>query len=65
MEKDLLQASQVLSVLVEERRGDVRMAWDEIKRRGKGWEKRVSSGLSRLKSFYPHAQRVISAFLRK
>ena len=65
MEKDLLQASQVLSVLVEERPGDVRVAWDEIKRRGKGWEKRVSSGLSRLKSFYPHAQRVISAFLRK
>jgi hypothetical protein len=65
MEKDLLQASQVLSVLVEERPGDVRMAWDEIKRRGKGWGKRVSSGLSRLKSFYPDAQRVISAFLRK
>jgi hypothetical protein len=64
-EKDLLQASQVLSVLIEERPGDVRLAWDEIKRRGKGWEKRVSSGLSRLKSLNPDTQRVITAFLRK
>jgi hypothetical protein len=62
-EKDLLQAAQVLSVLVEERAGDVLVAWDEIKRRGKGWMRRVSSGLSRTKSLYPDEYKKISAFL--
>ena len=65
MEKDLLQAAQVLSVLVEERPGDVRIAWDEIERRGKGWVRRVSSGLSRVKPLYPDQHKKIAAFLRK
>jgi hypothetical protein len=65
MEKDLLQAAQVLSVLVDERPGDVLMAWDEIKRRGKGWMNRVSSGLSRTKTLYPDEHKKIAAFLRK
>jgi len=65
MEKDLLQAAQVLSVLVEERPGDVRIAWDEIKRRGKGWVRRVSSGLSRVKPLYPDEHKKIAALLRK
>jgi hypothetical protein len=65
MEKDLLQAGQVLSVLIEERPGDVRIAWDEIKRRGKGWMNRVSSGLSRVMALYPEEHKKIAAFLRK
>jgi len=65
VEKDLLQAAQVLSVLVEERAGDVLVAWDEIKRRGKGWMSRVSSGLSRLKAHYPDEHNQIAVFLRK
>lgn len=65
MEKDLLQAAQVLSILVEERPGDVRIAWDEIQRRGKGWARRISSGLSRVKTLYPDEHKQISAFLRK
>ena len=65
MGKDLLQAVQVLSVLVEERPGDVRMAWDEVERRGKGWLNRVTSGLSRLKSLYPDEHKQIAAFLGK
>jgi hypothetical protein len=64
-EKDLLQAAQVLAVLVEERAGDVLVAWDEIKTRGKGWERRVSSGLSRLKALYPDEHKKIAALLRK
>jgi hypothetical protein len=64
-EKDLLQAAQVLAFLVEERPGDVRVTWDEIKRRGKGWLSRVSSGLSRLKRLYPDEHKKIAAFLRK
>lgn len=65
MEKDLLQAAQVLTLLVEERPGDVLVANDEIKRRGKGWISRVSSGLSRTKNLYPDEHKKIAAFLRK
>jgi hypothetical protein len=65
IEKDLLQAAQVLSVLVDERPGDVRIAWDEINRRGTGWMNRVSSGLSRVKRLYPDEHKKIAAFLRK
>lgn len=65
VEKDLLQAVQVLTVLVEERPGDVRIAWDEINRRGKGWVRRVSSGLSRTKALYPREHNKIAAFLSK
>jgi hypothetical protein len=65
MEKDLLQAAQVLAFLVEQRPGDVLVAYDEIKRRGKGWMSRVSSGLSRTKTLYPDEHKQIAAFLRK
>jgi hypothetical protein len=65
MEKDMLQAAQVLSVLVEERPGDVRIAWDEIERRGTEWVRRVSSGLSRVKPLYPDQHKKIADFLRK
>jgi hypothetical protein len=65
IEKDRLQAGQVLSVLIEERPGDVRIAWDEIKRRGTGWMKRVSSGLLRMKSLYPDEHKKIAFFLCK
>lgn len=46
VEKDIIQAAQVFSVLAEERPGDLLLAWDEVKRRGKGWVKRISVGLS-------------------
>jgi len=44
--KDFMQAAQVFSVLADERPGDLLLAWDEIKRRGRGWVKRASAGLS-------------------
>jgi hypothetical protein len=65
MEKDLLQSAQVLALLAEERPGDVLVAYDEIKRRGKGLETRISSGLSRLKNLYSDEHKKIAAFLRK
>lgn len=49
VEKDIMQAAQVFSVLADERPGDLLLAWDEVKRRGKGWVKRVSAGLSVIK----------------
>lgn len=48
-EKDLLQAAQLFAVLSEERPGDLMLAWEEIRRRGPGWVKRVLQGLSDLK----------------
>jgi len=63
VEKDLLQAAQVLAVLIEERAGDARLAWDEINNRGKGWVRRVLSGLSRLKTLHPYEHKQIAAFL--
>ena len=45
-EKDLMQAAQVFSVLADERPGDLLLAWEELKRRGRGWVKRASAGLS-------------------
>jgi hypothetical protein len=49
-EKDLRQASQVLSYLMEDRPEDIRAAWAEIRISGKGWMKRVMDGISDLKN---------------
>jgi hypothetical protein len=64
-DKDLLQAAQVLSLLAEERPGDILNAWDEIKRRGKGWVNRISKGLSRMKSQYQEQHEKVFPLLRK
>ena len=64
VEKDLLQASQVLSVLADERAGDVLVAWEEVNRRGKGWISRVSSGLSRMKNLHPEEHKKIMSLLK-
>lgn len=47
-EKDLRQAAQLLALLVQERPGDIRIAWDAIKGRGQGWQRRIASGLTAL-----------------
>lgn len=49
--KDLHQASQIFSVLVEDRPGDVRIAWDDIRKNGQGWVKRVREGILALEKF--------------
>ncbi len=52
-EKDLRQAGQMLALLLEERPGDVRIAWDNIRARGRGWVERVKAGASSLKRLEP------------
>jgi hypothetical protein len=47
-EKDLLQAREVLALLVDERPGDIALAWDGLESRGSGWTRRVRAGLSAL-----------------
>jgi hypothetical protein len=47
-EKDLWQAAQLFEVLVEERQGDLRLAWDALTERGGGWVRRAEAGLKSL-----------------
>lgn len=52
-QKDLWQASQVLEVLLEDRPGDVREAWDALKQRGGGWTRKALGSLGGLKRVAP------------
>jgi hypothetical protein len=62
-EKDLRQAAQVFSTLIDERPGDVRAAWEEIRLAGKGWVKRVKEGITALKKIDSSAAGKIVPFL--
>jgi hypothetical protein len=62
-EKDLHQASQVFSVLIEERPGDARLAWEEVQHIGKRWVKRVKDGVSALKKIDSVVAEKIASFL--
>lgn len=52
-EKDVLQAAQVLEVLVDARPGDLSLAWDNLNRRGPAWEKAATRGLAHLRRRAP------------
>jgi hypothetical protein len=65
VDKDLMQASQLVSVLADERPGDLLLAWDEIKRRGRGWVQRVQNGLSCIKESHPSAYKKVNQMLKK
>lgn len=52
-EKDVLQAAQVLDVLVDARPGDLSMAWNDLRQRGAAWEKAVARGLAVLRRRAP------------
>ncbi|MCU0579298.1 MAG: GSU2403 family nucleotidyltransferase fold protein [Desulfobacterota bacterium] len=54
VQKDLFQAAQLLAVLLEERPGDLRLAWEAIQKLGPGWVKRVREALSNTSS--PHRE---------
>jgi len=62
-EKDLNQASQIFSILLEDRPGDIMIAWKEIQSRGKGWVKRVQIGVSALKKANPLIGEKMSSYL--
>lgn len=61
-DKDLKQAGQVLELLADERPGDILLAWDETRRRGKGWEERVKKGLKALQAIYPISKEAMAIF---
>ncbi len=52
-EKDIVQAIQVFEALIDERPGDLPVAWQELKRRGAGWIKRLHTGFSDIKRHKP------------
>ena len=52
-EKDLMQAAQIIRMLVDERPGALRIAWDTILCRGERWLKRINAGIRRMKHVFP------------
>ncbi|MBI3815403.1 MAG: hypothetical protein HY279_13190 [Nitrospinae bacterium] len=63
-DKDLIQAAQVFSVLIDERPGDLLLAWDEVKNRGKGWSKRIFQGISNLERKHNDVSKRLKNLLR-
>jgi len=64
-EKDLNQAAQIFSILIDDRPGDIRIAWEDIRSRGNGWVKRVQKGVSALRrSIDPVIGEKIEAYLK-
>jgi hypothetical protein len=60
--KDLRQAAQIFEILLDERPGDVQIAWDEIREKGKGWVRRAREALKVLaKSDHRTARQVATA----
>jgi hypothetical protein len=47
-EKDVLQAAEVLEVLLEARPGDLRPAWESLRGAGRSWERAATRGLALL-----------------
>ena len=62
--KDVMQAAQVFSVLADDRPGDLLLAWDEIKKRGRGWVKRASDGLNILRKKNPGEYEKVSNVIK-
>jgi len=46
--KDIAQAEQLLTVLVEDRPGDIVLAWTDLEPRGRRWVRCAKQGASRL-----------------
>lgn len=51
--KDLVQAAQLLAVLLEDRPYDVATAWTAVKTRGRRWTRNVLDGLGALEDGHP------------
>lgn len=52
-EKDLWQAARILEVVLDERRGDLPIAWAALASRGAGWVRRATAGIRSLESSAP------------
>ncbi len=63
-EKDIVQAAQVLEVLVEARPGDLRPAWDRLTGVGRGWDRAARRGLALLGRRQPGVHARVGAMVR-
>jgi len=63
-EKDIVQAAQVLEVLVEARPGDLPPAWDSLRGAGRNWDRAASRGLALLGRRHPAVHAQVAAILR-
>lgn len=62
-EKDISQAVQVLEVLLEDRPGDVPLAWEALRDRGASWVKRVAAAVPALSRVSPAVADELRALL--
>jgi len=63
-EKDVVQAAQVLEVLVEARPGDLRPAWDSLRGAGRSWDRAARRGLALLGRRHSAVHARVAAMLR-
>lgn len=61
--KDILQSAQVLDALLAERAGDLQLAAEEIRRRGRSWIAKIRKGLTLLKKDHPQIAGSVSRLL--
>ena len=63
IQKDQIQAAQILQVLLDERPGDLELAWKALKKRGPSWVKKTRKGLLGIKAAlgksYPPIQKIL------
>lgn len=64
VEKDLLQAGQVLSVVAEERTGDLELAWSALEDRAASWVRLARKGLNALGKTHAQEHEVIMGALK-
>jgi hypothetical protein len=60
--KDLLQAGQLLQVLLEDRPGDLVLAWETLCGRGRGWLQRARASMARLEPALIDGLRQVGAY---
>jgi hypothetical protein len=63
--KDITQAAQSLDVLADERSGDIELAWEAIRSRGKSWVSRVRRGFSVLHRQFPEVAEKVEPYLAR
>jgi hypothetical protein len=64
VEKDLLQASQLVRILAEDRPGDLALSWEMAASRGKGWQRRLDRGMALLNQRHPEVHALMRDTVR-
>ncbi|HKY61983.1 MAG TPA: GSU2403 family nucleotidyltransferase fold protein [bacterium] len=64
VEKDLRQAAQILQALAEERPGDVQLAWEALRERGRSWTGKAKKGLAAMRKYSGKSHSRIAALLK-